>query len=421
MDLLKKNVIFIVMISLALVILISFIFGIRREAVIATIPVGVLFSKTGIMGPSDTPAINATLLAIDEINKKGGIKNKKLVPIVYDPQSNWGLYAKLAERMISKDHVAVIFGCWTSASRKKVKPIVEKYNNLLIYPTQFEGAEDSPNILYLGAVPNQQIIPAVSWMSLHFGKKAFLVGSDYIFPHVANEVLANEIKSIGGTILDTRYIPLNSNNVDDVIHEIIKAHPDVIYNTINGETNVAFFTRLYELTKGQQRPPVMSFSLSEGDMYRIGLEKILGDFTSWSYYPNNDSPENNAFLTAYKKKYGSIVGVNDPAVTAYAGVYLWAQAVKDSPNARPDNIRSFILRQSVASPAGVIYIDAETLNAWRIVRIAKIVPQKVYEIVWSSINPIQPVVYPESKTKAAWDLFEYQLYLKWNKSWENRS
>lgn len=382
------------------------------------IKVGILFSETGTMADSERPVMRAALLAIDQINAEGGINGRHITPIVDDGVSDWNKYAVLAKTMILQNHVKVIFGCWTSAARKAVKPIVEKYDNLLIYPTQYEGVEESNNIIYLGATPNQQLVPAASWMFAHYGKKVYLVGSDYIYPHIANEILAHEIAQHGGEIVGSQYISLGNTNVDQVIKDIIQKKPDFIFNTINGSTNIAFFKRLSDLTAGQQRPLVMSFSLSSTGTQ---IAKIPGDYAAWSYFLTQDNPENTAFLKAWRAKYGSIDEVNDSAVTIYAGVYLWAQAARQAPSPEPNVVRDFMLRASVPSPAGVIYIDPVNANAWRTVLINKINPNGLNEVVWSSQAPIQPIIYPDFKTKAQWNILEYQLYAKWNESWENNS
>ncbi len=384
------------------------------------IKVGVLFSETGTMVGSERPVMRAALLAIDQINQHGGIRGQRIIPVVYDGGSDWKKYATLARKMIVEDHVKVIFGCWTSAERKAVKPIVEKYDNLLIYPTQYEGVEESNNIIYLGATPNQQLVPAASWMFDHYGKKVYLVGSDYIYPHIANEILTHETALHGGEVVENQYINLGSTNVDAVIHDIIQKNPDFIFNTINGSTNLAFFKRLSELTAGR-RPPVMSFSLSSTMMHLIGTHKMLGDYATWTYFPAENNPENKAFLKAYQAKYGSIQEVNDPAATIFAGVYLWAQAARESPSPQPHVVRNFMLRGSVASPAGVIYVDPVNANAWRTVMIGKINSSGLYDIVWSSYTPIQPIVYPDFKTKANWSIFEYHLYTLWGNTWEDNA
>lgn len=405
---------------LAIIFAIAIIFALRPQGLVPqNIKVGLLFSKTGTMADSELPVIKAILLAIDEINEQGGIDRRKIVPVIYDAQSDPKRYAALAEKLITQDKVKVIFGGWTSASRKEIKPIIEKYNNLLIYPTQYEGVEESSNIIYLGATPNQQIVPAVSWVMGQGKKKAFLVGSDYIYPHVANEILVHQIKTWGGEVVGERYVPLGGMNVDSVVNEIIQKKPDIIFNTINGDTNVAFFNRLFELTRNRSRPLVVSFSLANADINKIGADKMIGDYAVWSYFCSQTNPENERFLKAYSHKYHDSARINDPAVTAYAGVYLWAQAVHDSPTLNPAAIHDFMLRQSFASPAGIIYIDPENANAWRTVVIGKINDQGVFQVEWSSINPVEPIIYPDFKTKAEWELFEYQLYNAWKKSWIN--
>ena len=227
------------------------------------------------------------------------------------------------------------------------------------------------------------------------------------------------MQSRGGEIVGEKYILLGSKDVDSVIQEIIEKKPDVIFNTINGDTNIAFFERLYELSKGVQRPPVFSFSLSTADMDKIGGKKIKGDYAVWSYLTSQDNPENMTFLKKYKEKYGSTHDINDPAATAYAGVHLWKQAVKETSRALPSFVRDRMLRQSVASPAGVIYIDPVNANAWRIVLISQFTEKGQMDMIWTSVNPIEPIVYPDFKKKAEWDFFEYKLYMKWNNSWGN--
>ncbi len=405
---------------LIIVVLLIYFFEYSNLTEDTTINVGVLFSQTGAMAVSERSVLRATLLAIEQINQQGGVNGKQIIPIIYDPMSNAKQHAVLAKKMILKEQVKVIFGCGRSSSRKEVKPIVETYNNLLIYPKQNEGVEESKNIIYLGAIPNQQLVPAVSWMLSHYGKKVFLVGSEYIYPYVANEILAHETSVQGGEVVGTKYLSLGDTDVDDVVRDIIRTKPDVIFNTINGTTNISFFNRLYDLTAatGEKRPPVMSFSLSTGEMKRIGMNKMVGDLATSSYFSVDDNPINKVFLDAYRKKYGSIDEINDTAITAFSGVYLWAQAVRQSPSIEASAVRNFMLGQSIASPAGVIYIDPINAHAWITVEIARINQKKKYAIVWSSRMPLEPIVYLDFKTRVEWGLFEYQLYSQWNHSWE---
>ena len=382
----------------------------REEA----INVGILFSESGSMAGSERVVMRATLLAIEEINQQGGVKGRPVIPIIYDAESKIEKYPFLAKKMIIEDKVDVIFGCWTSSSRKLVKPIVEEYNKLLIYSVHSEGVEESQNIIYLGSVPNQQLVPAAFWMLQHYGKKAYFVGSEYIAPYVSHEILAHSIEIQGGEMLGEHYFPLGGSDVDRVIEDIIQKKPDFIFSVINGSTNTVFFQRLYELTvaKGIRRPPVMSFSLPSSAINKIGMSKMVGDLATWSYFITEDNLKNREFLNAYMKEYGSVDEISSPAVTAYSGVYLWAQAMNHSPAAEGSSVRDYILDQSIASPAGAIYVDPNSAYAWRTVEIAEITQKEQYNIVWRSEAPIEPIVYPDFKTKAEWNFFEYKYYLK---------
>lgn len=416
-----KNYIWLSIVFMIMVVLLFYLSYLYYSSKTGTVKVGILFSSTGLMAQSEQPVINATLLAIDQINEAGGINKKMIVPVVYDAASSWPRYAELAERMIVQDQVKVIFGGWTSASRKEIKPVVEKYNNLLIYPNRYEGAEESKHIIYLGPTANQQLIPAVSWMILKGYRKFYIVGADSIYSHVVDEILAYEIKVLGGELLGIVNLTASTHSIDDIINQILEKHPDAILNTIRGNTNITFLNTLYRLTKntGIPRPKVMSFSLSTADMLKIQSYKIVGDYSVWSYFKAQDTLENKLFLDAYQQKYKSIDFINDAAMTAYSGVFLWAQAVKQADSFDPILVRQAMLRESFASPSGVIYIDPRNGNAWRMTLVGQINKDGKFDIVWSSQSPIEPIVYLNFKTKTEWDLFEYQLYLRWNRSWEN--
>ena len=252
----------------------------------------------------------------------------------------------------------------------------------------------------------------------HYGKKVYLVGSDQISPHVENEILAHQVTVQGGQVVGVDYFSLGTTSVDAVINDIIQKKPDVIFSIINGSTNIAFYNRLYALTteKGLRRPPVMTFSLSESAIHTIGMHKMVGDLASWSYFKTEDTAKNNAFLAAYQKTYGSIDEISDPAATSYAGVYLWAQAANQV-SVKANLVRNIMLGQSLASPMGPIYIDPNSAYTWRTVEIAQVNKNEKYEIVWRSAAPIEPIVYPDFKTKAQWEFFEYNIYTGWNNSW----
>jgi urea transport system substrate-binding protein len=422
-DLTKQSKINYKLLALIFVICVLFIifiyYSIQINAVEQHPPikVGVLFSSTGAMANLEQPVLRATLLAIEEINNKGGVRGSLIEPVIYDPGSDWNRSAQLASKMIVEDHVVAIFGSYTSASRKEVKEVVEKYDNLLIYSVGYEGIEESKNIIYLGMSPNQQLIPAVTWMLEQQGKKVYLVGSDYIWPRVSNEIIAHEIMMLGGETVGSHFILLGSRDVDTIIDDIIAKKPDFVCTTLVGISNTTFINRLYNKIPLGQRPLVMSFAYIDKMNAR---SKFYGLNWVGSYYRGLNIPENKAFLNAYETKYGSSEEVDDPTITSYTGVYLWAQAVLITPTATPEKVRDSMLRQSIASPAGVIYIDPINAHAWRYVFIERINQQGMREIVWTSSVPIEPIVFPEFKSKAEWSMFEYKLFVKWGNSWENK-
>ena len=383
------------------------------------IKVGILHSLTGTMAISEKSVVDAELMAIDEINAKGGLLGRKIQPVIVDGASNWPQFAKMAEKLITQDKVSVVFGCWTSASRKTVKPVFEKYGHLLFYPVQYEGLEQSPNIVYLGAAPNQQIIPAVKWSIDHIGKRFFLVGSDYVFPRTANEIIKNQIQSLGGEVVGEEYLLLGSKDVGPMVQKILAAKPDVILNTINGDSNVAFFQALRAADITPDKMPVMSFSIAEDELRSMNAKDLAGNYAAWNYYQSVESDINKGFVERFKKKYGQDRVTDDPMEAAYDAVYLWAQAVTDANSDAVEDVQRTIKKQSYNAPEGTVYIDPENQHTWKIVRIGKIREDGQFDIVWSSDKPIQPIPFPTSKTREEWERFLNDLYTKWNGNWAN--
>lgn len=383
------------------------------------IKVGILHSLSGTMAISEKSVVNSTLLAIEEINSQGGVLGKKIQPIIVDGKSNWVTFAQEAERLINKEKVVTVFGCWTSASRKTVKPVFEKYNHLLIYPVQYEGLEESPNIVYTGAAPNQQIIPAVKWSFDNLGKRFFLVGSDYVFPRTANEIIKDQVTALRGEILGEEYILLGSADIEGVVKKISETQPDVILNTVNGDSNIAFFKALRKAGITPEKIPTISFSIAEEELRSLPKEDVVGDYAVWNYFQSVDDAENHRFVKQFKKKYGQNRVTSDPIEAGYFGVYLWKQAVEDAGNTNVDAIRQYIKDQSFQAPEGIVYIDSRNQHTWKTVRVGKIKKDGQFEIVWNSDKPIYPVPYPISRSKVEWDIFLNSLYQGWNKNWAN--
>jgi urea transport system substrate-binding protein len=278
----------------------------------APIRVGILHSMTGTLAISARPVVDATLLAIEEINAQGGLLGRRLEPVIADGTSDSGNFAAEAERLITEERVSVVFGCWTSSSRKAAGPVFEKHHHLLFYPVQYEGLEQSPNIVYTGATPNQQVMPAVSYALANFGPRVFLVGSDYVFPRTANEIIRDQVAALGGEVVGELYLSLGGKNVAPMIEAIVEAKPEVILNTINGDSNVAFFRALREAGFTPDRLPVISFSISETELPELGAEAMAGNYAAWNYFQSVDTPENNAFLEKFRARFGADRVVSDP-------------------------------------------------------------------------------------------------------------
>ncbi|MGB0387363.1 MAG: amino acid permease [Ardenticatenaceae bacterium] len=371
-----------------------------------TIKVGLLYSLSGALAISEAPLYNATLLAINEINVGGGISGQQIVPIVEDGASDWQFFAEKALKLLVEDEVAVVFGGSTSASRKVLLPIFEELNGFLFYPAQYEGQEQSPNIFYTGAEPSQQIIPAVKYLLSQGHQDLFLVGSDYVFPRIANTVIKAQLANRGdqedqlGRVLGEEYFPLGQNDFSALISEIQASQPDVIFNTLSGESNIAFFQQLSKAGITAKEIPVMSVSIGEEEVRLIGPENIVGHLTASSYYQTIDTPENQAFVANYKKAYGPERVTSDPIHTAYSGVYLWRELVDEANSTDVDTIKKVILKANqeeeeetliqITAPGGVVRLDPATQHTYKIARIGMIGENGLIEEVFSSEEPIKP-------------------------------
>ncbi|MCX6355762.1 MAG: urea ABC transporter substrate-binding protein [Candidatus Aureabacteria bacterium] len=399
-----------------------------------TIKVGILHSLTGTMAISEKSVADATLLALEEINKTGGVLGMKIEPVIADGKSDPDVFQKEAERLIAKENVKVIFGCWTSASRKAVKAIVEKYNSLLFYPVQYEGLEQSPNIVYMGAAPNQQIIPAVKWSCDNLGKSFFLVGSDYVFPRVANEIAKDIIGLVGGKVVGEEYVPLGGKDFNGIARKIKETKPEVILNTINGDSNIAFLMALHEAEVPSAKAQIMSLSMAENELQSFKdyfqkhypqeaghfIEKHLaGMYACWNYFETIDNPLNLDFIAKFRQQYGKNYKVTDPMEAAYFGVYLWSKAVNECKDVdNPENILNYLGDISIPAPEGIITI-ADNNHARKTVRIGRLNERGDFDIIWSSKNPVDPVPYPSFRDKTSWEHFLNELYQKWNGHWSS--
>jgi urea transport system substrate-binding protein len=357
-----------------------------------TIKVGILHSLSGTMSISEKSVVDAEKLAIKEINAAGGVLGKQIEPIVEDGASNWDTFREKATKLIDQDKVAVVFGCWTSASRKNVKPVFESKNHMLWYPVQYEGQECSNNIFYTGAAPNQQIEPAVDWLLKNKGKEFFLVGSDYVFPRTANTIIKAQLQAKSGKTVGEDYLPLGNTEVTPIITKIKQTLPNggVIFNTLNGDSNVAFFKQLQGAGLTPDKYPTMSVSIAEEEVKAIGVDYLKGHYAAWNYFMTVDTPENKKFVEAFKKEYGSDRVTNDPMEAAYIGVYLWKQAVEKANSTDIAKVRTAAYGQTLNAPEGKVTMEANH-HISKIVRIGEVRDDGLFEIVYATPAPVDPV------------------------------
>jgi urea transport system substrate-binding protein len=357
------------------------------------IKVGVLHSRSGTMAISENSVVDAEMMAIDEINKAGGVLGKQIKPIEEDGASNWDTFAEKAKKLIEQDKVATVFGCWTSASRKKVKPVFEAANHMLWYPVQYEGQECSKNIFYTGAAPNQQIEPSVEWLLANKGKEFFLIGSAYVFPQTANTIIKAQLAAKGGKTVGEDYIPLGDTTVKPVIDKIKAALPNggVIYNTLNGDTNVAFFKEMQASGLLPDKYPVMSVSVAEEEISAIGKEYLKGHYAAWNYFQTVTTDASKKFVAAFKAKYGEKRVVNDPMEAAYIMVYLWKQAVEKAGTFEDlDKVRMAAYGQTFDAPEGKVTMNTNH-HLSKFVRIGEIGDDGLFKIVSESATAVEPI------------------------------
>lgn len=381
--------------------------------------VGVLHSQTGPIAVSEQAMIEAEQLAFEEINAAGGILGRPIQWIIADGASDWPTFAREAERLISDEGVTVLFGCWTSASRKSVLPVLERSDHLLIYPMAYEGLEACPNVIYTGAAPNQQITPAVQWcQSALNARRFFLLGSDYIWPHCVNAIISDQLMGLGVEKVAEQYVPFGSTNLKAYVQEIVDTQPDAILCSVVGDSAIAFFRELRKAGISPDDIPVITFALAEDELRSTNHADMVGHYAAWNYFQSIDSEENKRFVSAFKERYGADRVTSDVIAAAYNSVYLWANAVRESGNTDVQQVRNSLRQQSLNAPEGIIAVDPSTQHTWRPVYIGKIQADKQFEIVWTSNGSVRPVPYPITRSKRDWTAFVNDLQRRWG-GWSN--
>ncbi len=371
-----------------------------------TIKVGILHSLSGTMAISETALKETALMTIEEINKAGGVMGKKLEPVVVDPASNWPLFAEKARQLLTKDKVAVTFGCWTSVSRKSVLPVYKELNGLLFYPVQYEGEELEKNVFYTGAAPNQQAIPAVEYLMSKDGgeaKRFVLLGTDYVYPRTTNKILRAFLKSKGVADADIMedYTPFGHSDYQTIIAKIKKFASEgkktAVVSTINGDSNVPFYKELGNAGLKATDVPVVAFSVGEEELRGVDTKPLVGHLASWNYFMSLKNPENDKFVKMYrdwakKQKLPNAdkVVTNDPMEATYIGIHMWKQAVEKAKSTDTDKVIAAMAGQTFKAPSGILSkMDEKNHHLHKSVFIGEVKADGQFNVVWKTPGPVK--------------------------------
>ena len=402
------------------------------------IRIGVLHSTTGYMRTTGKNVKDLTMMAIAEINESGGIleysekgeplSRRRLLAFESDGQSNPATFATQAEKLITENKVKAVFGCWNSTDRKECLNVFNQNNNILFYPTSYEGLEQNPNVIYLGAAPNQQLEFTFNHMINKLGKKKlFHVGVNSVYSKVASEILSQQLKEIKEEDKTVKAVLageklLNQGNFkfDEVIKAIVTAKPDLIINTLSGDANRDFFRALRTQGIKGSTIPTLSFHISAEILQELDVESCTGDFVGWNYLPSIESEQNKAFLEKVKAKLGNDTIVNDSMEAGYYGVYLWTHAVREAKSFDPDKVLQTIRERgrTFAAPGGSVEIDKDTLHTYMVPRFGKIIGPGKFEIIQGNEGKsLRPIPYPRYRSQESWDKYLDNLHTAWGNNW----
>jgi urea transport system substrate-binding protein len=356
------------------------------------IKVGILHSLSGTIAIIETSLHNSELLAIEEINAKGGVMGKKLVPVIEDPQSLVQVFAEKAKKLLLEDKVAAVLGCYTSASRQSVLPVFEEFNGLLLYPTLYEAQECSKNCFYTGAVPNQQLDDFVPWIIQTLGRKKFyMIGSNYIYPKETNREVKALLEKHGGENVGEEYAPLGHTEFSTVINNISGSGADVVFSDLVGDSIVAFYKQFRQFGFTSVDLPICTPITTEQETAAMGPENAAGHYTSFNYFQSVDTPENKSFVERYKAKYGANEVTNAVMEAAYFQTYLLAQAIEKAGSTEADAlIYDGLPGQEFKAPQGPVKIDEKNHHTHLWARIGKARDDGQFDIVWTSKDRIRP-------------------------------
>ena len=360
-----------------------------------TVKLGLLHSLSGTIAIAEASRVDAEKLAIEDINAAGGVLGKKIEAVVEDGASENPVFAEKARKLLERDKVAAIIGCYTSASRKALLPVLAQAKGLLFYPTYYEGQEQDKRVFYPSQEATQSVIAAIEWMAREKGKNFFLVGSDYIYPRTCNKIAKPAIAKAGGKVLGEEYAPLGHTEFSSIINKIKAAKPDCIYSTVVGGSNVAFYKQLRAAGLDGTKQVLLSTVVSENEIEGIGKDNAAGYYACMGYFQSIKSPANEKFVKAFKAKYGQDRVIGDPMEVAYNSVYLWKLAVEKAKSFEVDKVTAAAAGVEIEAPEGTVRVHATNHHVWKKVRVGRARPDGQFDIVWESPQLVEPNPFPK--------------------------
>ena len=365
---------------------------------------GVLFSRSGVTAAVETTQLNATILAVEAINAAGGIRGRPVELVAYDPASNPKQFHALAERLLGKDGVRLIFGCYMSSTRKAVLPVVEAYRGLLMYPTLYEGFEYSPNCIYTGSAPNQNSLPLARYLFGRYGKRILFVGSNYVYPYESNRIMADLALQAGGTVTDEIYVPLDAGPKDfaKAIAQIGRTRPDMIFSTVVGRSTAVFYEAYRQAGFDPARMPIASLTTSEAEVAEMQPEAAAGHITAAAFFSTLPTPAAAEFVSAFRARFGIEAAVTAGAEAAYFQVMLVASAIERTGTDDPGEVRAALGDLEYDAPQGRVRIDSGTNHTFVWPRVAKLDAAGQFQVVWDPGRRVKPDPYCVDQRLDSW-------------------
>jgi branched-chain amino acid transport system substrate-binding protein len=353
--------------------------------------VGVLFSTSGFMAVIEDTQVRGTLLAIDEINDKGGVNGRPLQPVIYDPASESAAFGRLAKRMMVEDGVTTIFGCYTSSSRKAVLPVIERLNGLLWYPTLYEGFEFSPNVIYTGAAPNQNSVELCRFLMERYGTRFYFVGSDYVYPRESNRIMRELVTNNGGEVVGETYLPLRAKHEDfvPVMRDIRSASPDVVFSTVVGDSTANLYQTYHDFGFDPKVMPIASLTTTEAEIHAMGWDVGEGHVTAAPYFQGIGGQINERFVELYRKRYGESEATNMCVEAAYFQVHMFAKALEEANSLETEVLRPMVLGSEFEAPQGRIAINANCAHTDLWTRIGRANRGGQFDIIFDSATRVR--------------------------------